>query len=223
MLTNKGLVEHAKKALAEKWGYVWGTFGLTLTKTLLNQKAKQYPSMVEKYRTFIEKHWLGGKTADCVGLIKSYMWYEDGKVKYDSKTDVNANDMYRLAKEKGAINTIPEVPGICLWKQGHIGVYIGNGEVIEAHGTSYGVIQTPLRGKGATPWTHWLKCPFITYEEVERFVDIKTHWARKDILRVVELGLMTGDGDNTFDPDKPVTRAQLAVVAVNIYDKLNRG
>jgi peptidoglycan L-alanyl-D-glutamate endopeptidase CwlK len=57
----------------------------------------------------------------------------------------------------------------------------------------------------------------------DKFSDISKHWAKEKILKAVELELMSGDGDNTFDPDKPVTRAQLAVVAVNIFDKLNRG
>jgi hypothetical protein len=72
--------------------------------------------------------------------------------------------MFNLATEKGDISTLPEIPGLCLWKKGHIGVYIGGGQVIEAHGTIYGVIQTPLQGEGATSWTHWLKCPYIGYD-----------------------------------------------------------
>jgi hypothetical protein len=222
MLTNKGLVEHCKKALEEKWGYVWGTFGLILTKALLQQKLQQYPEEVGQYESFIRANWLNRKTVDCVGLIKGYYWSKDGKIVYVPKTDVSANGMYTIAKEKGPIDTLPELPGICVYKQGHIGVYIGNGQVIEARGTKYGVIQTPLRGTGSTPWTHWLKCPYIEYLPEEKFIDIVNHWAREKILHAVELGLMQGDGDNTFDPDKPVTRAQLATVAVNLYDKLSR-
>lgn len=164
MLTNKGLVEHVEKALAEKWGYVWGTFGQILNNRLLNQKITQYPDGVGKYEDFIRKHWLGKRTADCVGLIKSYMWWTTiGDPVYSSLNDVSANGMFGAAKEKGPINTMPDVPGVCVWKEGHIGVYVGDGQVIEAHGTKHGVIQTPLRG--GTPWTHWLKCPYITYVE----------------------------------------------------------
>lgn len=47
-----------------------------------------------------------------------------------------------------------------MWKAGHIGVYIGNGEVIEAMGTKYGVVKTQLEGRG---WTHWLEVPGIEY------------------------------------------------------------
>lgn len=179
MLTNKGLVDYARKALAEKWGYVWGTFGQVLTETLYQQKLQQYPDQVGSFKAFIRANWLGRKVADCVGLIKGYYWSESGTLKYNPATDVNANSMLSLAKEKGVIDTIPEVPGLCVWKQGHIGVYIGNGQVIEARGTKYGVIQTPLRGTGSTPWTHWLKCPFIEYvEEVKALT-----W--KEILKAV--------------------------------------
>ena len=43
-LTNKGLVEYAKKALAlgNDSIYVYGTFGQELSESLINQKVKQY-------------------------------------------------------------------------------------------------------------------------------------------------------------------------------------
>jgi hypothetical protein len=164
--TNKGLVEFAKKALAEKWVYVWGTFGQVLTLTLFNQKLNQYPKEVGKYADFIKANSIGRKAADCIGLIKGYYWSkEDGKILYNPATDVNANQMFNLATVKGTIDTMPENPGICVYKQGHIGVYIGNGQVIEARGTKEGVIQSPLKGTNSAGWTHWLKCPYIEYEQ----------------------------------------------------------
>jgi hypothetical protein len=159
-LNNLGLVEHAKKALNEKWGYVWGTFGQVLTESLYSSKLKQYPT-IKNYDSFIKSHWIGKKTADCVGLIKCYYWSDSVQLKYNGATDVSADGMYNKATEKGSISSIPDIPGICVWKKGHIGVYIGNGQVIESHGTKYGVIQTSL--KGGTAWTHWLKCPYIDY------------------------------------------------------------
>lgn len=158
-MDNKGLVNHAEKALSEEWGYVWGTFGQILTEKILMQKAKQYPESVGKYVDYIKGNWLGRPTADCAGLIKSYYW--GGK--YKASTDVSADTMYSEARERGVISTIPELCGVCVWKPGHIGIYVGNGNVIEAHGTKYGVIKTPLAGTGATMWTHWFKCQFIEY------------------------------------------------------------
>ena len=51
-----------------------------------------------------------------------------------------------------------------MWHEGHIGIYIGDGKVIEAMGTKYGVVETELAGRG---WTHWLKVPYITYLDTE--------------------------------------------------------
>lgn len=164
MKTNLGLVEYAKKALNEKWGYVWGTYGQVLTPSLLQSKINQYPSQVGNYQNTIRQKWLNKKTADCIGLIKAYMWDKNGKITYNPSTDVNTGMMYNRAKEKGSINTMPEIPGIAIYKQGHIGVYVGDGQVIEAHNTSKGVIKTPLKGAGSTAWTHWLKVPYIEYE-----------------------------------------------------------
>ena len=79
--------------------------------------------------------------------------------------DIGADTMYENATEKGTIDTLPETPGLALWHEGHIGIYIGNGQVIHASGTKVGVVQTPI---GSSGWTHWLKIPYITYiEETE--------------------------------------------------------
>ena len=65
------------------------------------------------------------------------------------------------AGRKGSIETMPDTPGLAVWKSGHIGVYIGSGEVIEAMDTRYGVVKTKLQGRG---WSHWLEVPGIKYE-----------------------------------------------------------
>ena len=60
---------------AKGWGYVWGTYGQVLTRSLYDAKAEQYPDEVGGYADFIKEHWVGGRTADCVGLIKGYGWF----------------------------------------------------------------------------------------------------------------------------------------------------
>lgn len=160
MLTNKGLVEHAKTAITEKWGYVWGCYGQLLTEVVLTRMLKQYPKEVGQYKDFIKAKWVGHKVADCVGLIKSYYWTRGGKFKYEAATDVTADGMLTAAKEKGLISTMPELPGILVHKKDHVGIYIGGGLVIEAKGSLYGVVKTELKN-GA--WKNWSKCPFIEY------------------------------------------------------------
>ena len=171
---NLDLVTWAKNAKEKGWGYVWGTYGSVLTRGLYNAKEEQYPDEVGGYADFIKSHWLGGRTADCVGLIKGYGWLDpdDHEVHYGTNgmPDIGADAMYYNASEKGSISTIPEIPGLAVWKSGHIGIYIGNGQVIHASGTMIGVIQSPL---GETGWTHWLKIPYITYLDSKLWQHLK--------------------------------------------------
>ena len=83
--------------------------------------------------------------------------------------DITADQMYEAATEKGELSTIPEIPGLAVWKPGHIGIYIGNGEIIEARGTRNGVIQSSIYDG---VFTHWLKIPYINYLEVEEEEEI---------------------------------------------------
>lgn len=65
--------------------------------------------------------------------------------------DVGADQMYANAQKAGmagTMDTMPELVGIALWKQGHIGVYVGNGYAVEAMGTKYGVVRTEVAGRG---------------------------------------------------------------------------
>ena len=156
------LVAYAIHAWESGWGYVWGTYGNVLTESLLEYKLEQYPDGVGQYEDFIRANWLGDRTTDCVGLIKGYGWLDPDTmtIQYGSNgmPDIGANSMYHNAEVSGPISTMPDIPGLAVWMDGHIGVYIGNGEVIEAMGTKKGVVKTALEGRG---WTHWLEVPYI--------------------------------------------------------------
>ena len=157
--TSVGLVEYAKAQLGKP--YWFGTFGQISTKTLYEQKKAQYP----KYYTAkdFEKQ-CGQKVHDCIGLIKGYLWsdYPTSTPKYNSAQDVSADNMLGKCKERGHISTMPELPGVLVFMEQHVGVYIGDGYVIEARGHAYGVVRTKL---SARPWTSWGKCPWIEYPE----------------------------------------------------------
>jgi len=159
------LVAYAIHAWESGWGYVWGTYGNILTESLFEYKLEQYPDGVGNYEDFIEANWLGGRTADCVGLIKGYGWLDPDTLTIGYATngmpDYSANQMYRSASVSGTIDTMPDTPGLAVWFDGHIGVYIGNGQVIEASGTRKGVVKTELDGRG---WTHWLEIEYINYD-----------------------------------------------------------
>ena len=177
--TNLGLVKHVKAALKLNTMYMWGGILREITERYITQVSgikgyeKQYPeSRKAKLRAVIGKKYYG---VDCVGLIKSYYWSgkSDGgtgspnypKIGEKTYPDVNANIMYNAAKVKGPIATMPETPGIIVYSKTnpHVGVYIGNGEVIESTLGSRGdgVVKTKLKD---FKWEYWFECPYITYK-----------------------------------------------------------
>ena len=161
------LVIWARQAYENGWGYVYGTYGNILTEELLQDRASVFGEQVTGFEDFIRENWMCRRTADCVGLIKGYGWYnpDSGEIVVGTNgmADVTANGMFDAATVKGTIDSIPEVPGLAVWQDGHIGIYIGNGEVIEAMGTEQGVVKTTL----PSGWTHWLEIPYISYATQE--------------------------------------------------------
>lgn len=159
------LAIYATHAWESGWGYVWGTYGNVLTDSLFAYKLEQYPDGVGTYADFIRANWLGGRTTDCVGLIKGYGWLDPETLTIGYATngmpDLGANQMYYSASVSGPIETMPDTPGLAVWHDGHIGVYIGDGYVIEAMNTKKGVVKTKLEGRG---WTHWLEIEYINYD-----------------------------------------------------------
>ena len=156
--TAKGLVEYAKAQLGKPYWY--GTFGQAASKSLHTQKKKQYPS---QYKWDYANET--AKVHDCVGLIKGYLWCDspkDNTPTYNAAQDISANQMRKACTASGKIATLPEEPGVLVFMDGHVGVYIGKGEVIEARGHAYGVVKTKLT---ARKWTTWGYCPYITYEK----------------------------------------------------------
>lgn len=161
MKTNTGLVEWCKERLANKEGYVYGAyFDRVITQAYLDAKQTQYPTQYTSAYMKRTQIWLGKVAGDCIGLIKSYIWETDGKVTLQKISDKSADGMFNLATIKGKINTMPDTIGLCVRYKGHVGVYIGNNEVIEARGADYGVVKTKLSERG---WTDWYECPHLNY------------------------------------------------------------
>lgn len=179
--TNAHFVEFCKKFVGQPYWY--GTCVYACTNSLLKSKTAQYSShytsdRTSKYNAAINAH---NVCADCVGLIKGYAWTNGGEGviesigkatplftnKYCSNDmpDNSANGMFEYVKkiglEWGTIDTIPEIPGIAVRYDGHVGVYIGNGEVVEERGFAYGCVKTKLKDR---KWLHWYKIPTIIYD-----------------------------------------------------------
>ena len=162
MKTGTGLAEYAIAQLGRP--YWWGCFGQLADGVLYAQKKKQYPAY---YTAADFSSQYGQKVHDCVGLIKGYLWCDspDGSPKYCGAQDVAVEGLYRKCSRKGSITTLPETPGVCVFmaNMGHVGVYIGNGEVVEAMGHAYGVVKTKVAGRG---WSYWGMPDWISYGDV---------------------------------------------------------
>ena len=163
MKTGQGLAEYAIAQLGRP--YWWGCFGQLADGVLYAQKKKQYPGY---YTATDFSSQYGQKVHDCVGLIKGYLWCDgpDGSPKYVGAQDVAVEGLYKKCSRKGDIYTLPETPGVCVFmaNMGHVGVYIGNGEVVEAMGHAYGVVKTRLENRG---WAYWGMPDWIEYGAVD--------------------------------------------------------
>ena len=179
--TNEHFAATLKRLQALGSPYWYGACMYKCTESLLKRKSGQYPghytsARMGRYRDDIAKKKV---CSDCVGAIKGYMWTnggagalaafgKDGSVfsKYGANgcPDKSANGMFEYAKSKGAewgtIGSIPNLPGVAVRYDGHVGVYLGDGLVVEWRGFAYGSQITKLSGR---KWTHWYKLPFIDY------------------------------------------------------------
>ena len=62
--------------------------------------------------------------------------------------------------EWGTIDTLPEIAGLALQTDGHVGYYVGNGYAVEWRGFNYGCVRTKVKER---KWKYWYKLPFIQY------------------------------------------------------------
>lgn len=165
MLTNIGLLENTIKCYKNSNYYIYGTYGQKLTSSLVEYKIKQYPGFYRNSTRIKNARNAVGKyeyAYDCVGLIKTYLFGGFGNVKYNSKYDLSANGMYNACKEKGSIKNIPNIKGLLVWLNGHIGIYDGEKYTYECtvSGGTFRIIKTVAKTRG---WTNWGKCAYITY------------------------------------------------------------
>jgi len=61
-----------------------------------------------------------------------------------------------------------------------------------------------------------LAIPVEKEEPVVRFTDIQGHWAETFIMKMAEANAVGGYADDTFRPDRPITRAEFAAIWVRV-------
>ena len=159
-MNNLDIVRIASNKLGAPYWY--GTFGQTASAALLETKAKQYPQHYTADRIPVYKQQFGKQVFDCSGLLKYILMTEaeTKPLKYNAALDFSADSFYTKATIKGDITTLPEIAGTGLHRAGHVGIYLGNGKLIEARGFAYGTVKSDLQGRG---FQHWFYIPNVTY------------------------------------------------------------
>lgn len=168
MISPQALIEKFRQALEDTWGYIWGTAGELWTaakQKALEKTTDENRAMGRKYGS----RWIGHWVADCSGLFSWAFKQLGGYMYHGSDTMFRKYTTYNGELKKGQRTDGRELkPGTAVFtynktkkKYGHVGLYIGNGLVIEAEGTLKGVVTSNVNGK----WTHWGELKGVDYGE----------------------------------------------------------
>lgn len=140
-------ITYLKQAVADGWGYVWGASGQVYTAAVADSLFRTFGNADydEVYYKVTQMNRFGGKrVADCSGLIESY-----------TGINVTAKTYYNTyCSTKGTISSVSSLQKGCLLFRpsdiGHVAVYIGDGKVIHAKGSAYGVVEESITSSSFT-------------------------------------------------------------------------
>ena len=165
MITTQELIAKFRQALEEKWGYIWGTAGVQWTAAKQKELEQTTDPDREQGRRYGKK-WIGHRVADCSGLF-SWAFRQLGGTMYHG-----SNTMYlKWCTDKGKLEkgkrtdgkTLKPGTAVFVWNgktYSHVGLYIGDGTVIEAMGTCSGVTTTKVT---ANKWKYWGELNGVDY------------------------------------------------------------
>ena len=124
--------------------YLYGGIGQIVTQSVVNAKAKQYPSFYTSARKANYTQYINSSKRywgfDCVNLYKSILWGWNGDAsksfggaKYASNgvPDASADGLFSYCTGKSSTGWDNMMIGEALWMSGHFGLYVGNGKCIE--------------------------------------------------------------------------------------------
>lgn len=203
MISTQALIAKFQEALDNDWGYIWGTAGIMWSAAKQQQKVDY---MVNKYgANWINNaeakkdnyysaarygsKWIGHTVADCSGLFAWAFKQLGGYMYHGSNT---MWDKYCTAKGeliKGKRDDGKELkPGTAIFthsteKRGHVGLYIGDGWVIEASGTINGVIKSKIT---ISKWKEWGELKGVNYDEA--VPDVITDPGENETLGTIRKG-----------------------------------
>ena len=169
VISTQALIDKFQFALDNDWGYIWGAAGIMWTAARQVQLEKTTDSNRESGRKYGKK-WIGHMVADCSGLFVWAFKQLNGPDIYHGSNSIW--DRYCTAKgelQNGKRTDGKELkPGTAIFtynktknNRGHIGLYIGDGWVIEASGTINGVIKSRIT---ISKWVEWGELKGANYD-----------------------------------------------------------
>lgn len=169
VISTEALIAKFQYALDNDWGYIWGTAGILWTAARQAQLEKTTDSDRESGRKYGKK-WIGHTVADCSGLFDWAFRVLGGiDIFHGSNTIWNKYCTAKGELIKGKRDDGKDLkPGTAIFThntntdvRGHIGLYIGDGWVIEASGTINGVIKSKVT---ISKWVEWGELKGVNYE-----------------------------------------------------------
>ena len=157
MIRSTDLIAKFRTALNQKWGYIWGTSGIKWTEARQKEIEKTTDPDRAQARKIGSK-WIGHTVADCSGLFTWAFRQLGGEMYHGSDT------MYRKwcehhgeMKNGKRTDSAALKPGTAVFcwngeKYSHVGLFVGDGTVIEAMNTEKGVVTSKVT---ATKWKYW--------------------------------------------------------------------
>lgn len=116
-----------------------------------------------------------------------------------------------------AVDTAVELTRYLMQKYG---VSVDN--VVMHYHVTHKICAAPFmsNGKPSKAWDDFKRrLTAVTPTAAVGFTDIKEHYAEKHIKKLVDYGIISGYGDNTFRPDTFVTRGEFSVMTANALEK----
>ena len=154
------LIDKFWYAYNNKWGYILGTAGEKWT------QAKQDAATGETAKLYGSR-WIGHMVADCSGLFTWAFKQLGGYMYHGSNTMWNKYCVAQGKLVNGKRDDGKELkPGTAVFvlkgtsDRSHVGLYVGDGKVIEASGTKVGVIITDITH---SKWAEWGELKGVDY------------------------------------------------------------
>ena len=171
VISTQALIERFRYALDNGWGYIWGTAGVKWTAARQAALEKTTDANREMSRKYGSK-WIGHMVADCSGLFTWAFKQLGGTMYHGSNTMWNSWCTSKGELRNGArTDGHPLKPGTAVFtynktkkKRGHVGLYVGDGIVIEAQGTKAGVTTSKITD---TRWVEWGELKGVDYSGAE--------------------------------------------------------